>query len=86
MKRAYTKPMVIAENFTLSSSIAACSIKIGFLDNACVVRDPDTPPEMRSFALMQPVYFSHVCEIDSANIQLNDSLCIHTQTAATFTS
>lgn len=86
MKKKYQKPMVAVEFYKLSQSIAACTIKIGFLDNQCVVNDPDSPIEMRSLAYAYPEYFSTDCAIYYNNIQDNDSLCFHTQANATFTS
>lgn len=94
MKLNYQKPMVAVEHFELSQSIAGCSIKIGFGSNACVQNDSDTPPEMRSVAILNPTYFAEGCnaaghfdvitnDIPGAE---KDILCYHTQTNATFTS
>ncbi len=86
MKMQYQKPLVAVEHYKLSQSIAACSIRINSLDNACVVNDDDTPPEMRSIAYIYPEYFSSPCISNAAHIQDNDSICYHTQVSATFTS
>ena len=86
MKMEYKKPMVAVEHYKLSQSIAACSIQINALDNMCVVRDKDSPPEMRSMALLYPEYFSTDCASNTAYIQGSDSICYHTQVSACFTS
>lgn len=86
MKMEYKKPMVAVEHYKLSQSIAACSIQINSLDNMCVIRDNDSPPEMRSIALLYPEYFSTDCASNAAHIQGNDSICFHTQVSACFTS
>ncbi len=86
MKMEYKKPMVAVEHYKLSQSIAACVIQINSLVNACVVRDEDTPPEMRSIAYVFPEYFSVDCAINAAHIQDNDKICVHTQVSAAFTS
>ena len=86
MKMEYQKPMVAVEHYKLSQSIAACSIKINSLDHACVVKDVDSPPEMRSIAYLYPEYFSVDCTTNAAYIQNNDSICYHTQVSAAFTS
>lgn len=82
----YQKPIVAVEHYKLSQSIAACSIKINSLDNACVVYDNDTPNEMRSIAYLYPEYFSTPCQTNAATIQDNDSICYHTQVSSAFTS
>lgn len=86
MKMEYQKPMVAVEHYKLSQSIAACVIQINSLDNACVVDDDDTPPEMRSTAIYYPEYFSTGCIENAAYVQDNDSICYHTQVSAAFTS
>lgn len=86
MKKTYSKPVAAVEFYKLSQSIAACAIKISYLDNACVVQDNDTPVQMRSYALLEPLSFTAICSENVFEIQDNDTLCIHTQVAATFTS
>lgn len=86
MKLQYLKPMAAVEHYKLSQSIAACTIHINSLDNACVLNDDDTPPEMRSIAYTYREYFSLGCEINAAHIQENDKICVHTQINSTFTS
>ena len=82
----YEKPMAAVEFYRLSQSIAACTIKISYLDWECVVKDNDSPPEMRSFAYLYHNYFSTPCDINCASIQENDKICVHTQVNAAFTS
>jgi hypothetical protein len=94
MKLSYQKPLVAVERFELSQSIAACTIKIGFASNTCVQNDADTPPEMRSVAIQNPMYFADKCNEAGHFDVINDfvpgltkdQLCYHTQTNATFTS
>lgn len=88
MKIKYEKPMASVELYKLSQSIAACTIKISLLNNACVVADPDTPEETRSLAFAMEEIFTVLggCEMDASNIQENDSSCYHTNVNAMFTS
>ena len=92
MKMKYQKPMIAVEQYELSQSIVACSIKISMASNSCVRRDSDTPDEMRSIAFNYPMYFAQQCdgsgELDVVNGSgiPKDALCYHTQTNATFTS
>ncbi len=86
MKMKYEKPMAAVEFYSLSQSIAACTIKISYLDNNCVVKDPDTPPHTRSIAYVEKKYFTAVCLQDATVMQGNDSICYHTQVNAMFTS
>lgn len=92
MKLKYQKPLAAIEHFELSQSIAACSIKIAFANNACVRRDVDTPDEMRSIAYNYEMYFASGCDkaggfdVIGEYIISKDLLCYHTQTSATFTS
>lgn len=82
----YEKPMAAVEFYSLSQSIAACTIRISYLDNNCVVKDSDTPVETRSFAYIYRDYFSIDCTKNATVMQGNDSLCYHTQVNAMFTS
>ena len=86
MKIKYEKPVAAVEFYKLSQSIAACDIKINYLDNMCVVKDNDAPNEMRSFALNYPSYFSTMCDIVCTNNPDYDALCYHTQVNASFVS
>lgn len=92
MKLNYQKPVVAVEHFELSQSIAACTIKIGFANNACVQMDEHTPLEMFSIAVTNPMYFAGGCteaghfDVINNDIVPKDDLCYHTQTNATFTS
>ena len=88
MKMKYEKPMACVELYKLSQSIAACAIKISFLNNACVVADPDTPEETRGLAYVLGEYFTTVggCDKDATKTQDNEKICYHTQVNAMFTS
>lgn len=82
----YEKPMAAVEHYALSQSIAACTIRISYLSSTCVIQDPDTPTETRSFAYIYRNYFSIDCTTNATIMQGNDSLCYHTQVNAMFTS
>ena len=87
MKLPYEKPMVLAEHYQLSQSISACAIRIGFSDNGCVRKDPDTPAEMRALAMNN--WFStgaRGCLSSASNGMTSDGICYHTNANATFTS
>lgn len=86
MKKTYSKPVAAVEFYKLSQSIAACAIKISYLNRDCVLADKDTPPQMWSYALTEALSFTAICTENVFEIQDNDTLCIHTQVAATFTS
>ena len=86
MKIKYEKPMAAVEFYKLSQSIASCIIKINYLSNLCVVRDNDTPEQMRGIAFDNPNYFSTDCATVCTNNPDFDSICYHTQVNASFTS
>lgn len=81
----YEKPMAAVEFYSLSQSIAACTIRISYVDTDCVVRDPDTPTQTRSLAYIEK-YFTDVCVKNALAMNGNDSICYHTQVNAMFTS
>lgn len=85
MKKQYQKPLIAIEHYELTQSIASCSIKIGFLDRMCVLRDTDATAEMRNLAM--EFYFSTGC---SKTIEMGetreDGICYHTNMNAAFSS
>lgn len=94
MKKTYTKPQFMVEQFALTQQIASCAyLKIGFGDSACVLNNPDA-----SDALV-PGYYESVYSLALANYfadgycakvpefsKDNDLLCYHTMTNMAFTS
>ena len=51
LKKAYTKPQFLVENFALTQQIAKCNaVRISFEDRGCVFRDSDSTPEMKRLA------------------------------------
>lgn len=82
----YEKPMAAVEFYSLSQSIAACTIRISYLDNNCVIKDSDTPVETRSIAYVKRHLFSIECQQNATLMDGNDSICYHTQVNAMFTS
>ncbi|MBQ7345515.1 MAG: hypothetical protein IJW45_05575 [Oscillospiraceae bacterium] len=84
MKIAYEKPMVAVERYELSQTISACITKIGLMDSACVLVDPDAPREMKSLAVGQ--WFTGACKNYMSGGQSSDGVCYHTNANATFNS
>lgn len=86
MKMKYEKPMVAVERYELSQAIASCVIKIGPNgSNSCIRTDPDTPDEMRSWAIN--TWFSDsTCTLTVSTGQTFDGICYHTQANAAFQS
>lgn len=51
VKKKYTKPMFLVENFALTQQIAKCdAIRINFENAACVFKDNNASPEMKAIA------------------------------------
>lgn len=85
MKKQYQKPMIAVEHYELTQSIASCSIKIGFLDSICVIKDSDSTPEMRDLA-MNFMFTSGKCVNDAIIGSDEDGVCYHTNINAAFSS
>lgn len=84
MKITYEKPMVAVERYDLSQTISACITKIGLMDSACVLTDPDAPHEMKSLAVGK--WFTSQCESYMRGGQSSDGICYHTNANAAFNS
>lgn len=86
MKKQYEKPTLAVEYYQLTQAIAACVTKIGFLDSACVKKDPDATYHMRDLAY--DGYFVSVpgCEQVPTDMDQDDSICYHTNANAAFNS
>ena len=86
MKKQYVKPMLIAEHFTLTQSIAACTTKIGFLDSQCVIKDPDSSHHMLDFAFDNFFVGGHCMDAYADDMSEEDQYCYHTNINTVFTS
>ena len=90
MKKQYVKPMLVAEHYTLTQSIAACTTKIGFLDSDCVKNDPDATNQMKDLAwssfFMASTPDRDGCFIYPEGMDGFDSICYHTNVNTAFTS
>ena len=86
MKKQYVKPMLVAEHFTLTQSIASCATKIGLSGSQCVINDPDATNQMKDLAYSGFFTGANVCDIYGVNMDGYDSICYHTNINATFTS
>lgn len=51
MKMKYEKPAITVERYELTQTIAACGIKIGFVNGPCVTSDPHATEEMVYLAI-----------------------------------
>lgn len=84
MKKQYVKPMIAVEYYELTQAIAACDIKIGFLDSKCVLKDPDANHYMKDFANIG--MFIEKCDISGEGMGDQDGICYHTNANAAFNS
>lgn len=90
MKKAYQKPMVFAERYSMTQSIAACSgIKIkdipGQSGDQDVLADPDATPIMKDWAMIGG-FLSHIgCSMPLEGSGEN-GFCYHTSANAAFNS
>lgn len=85
MKKQYEKPLIAIEYYELTQAIAACSLKINFLDKLCVLKDPDSTAEMRNLA-MSNYFTSGVCPKSPTTGSDEDGVCYHTNLNAAFNS
>lgn len=77
--------MIAVEHYELTQSIASCSLKIGFLNSACVLNDPDSTPEMRNLAAAF-MFTSGQCVNAPIVGSDEDGVCYHTNMNAAFSS
>lgn len=85
MKKQYQKPLIAVEHYELTQAIASCSIKIGFLDNLCVLKDADSTPEMRNLAANNN-FTTGNCAKAPISGSTEDGICYHTNVNAAFNS
>ena len=85
MKRQYIVPGITIERYAVTQSIAACNIKIGFLDSDCIIRDPDSTTEMKDYA-SDGWFASGNCMEEVYAGTDYDGICYHTNTQAAFNS
>lgn len=84
MRMPYEKPMMAIERYELTQTIASCATKIGFLNSACVLKDPDAPPEMKDLADIG--FFNDGCDMMPEGMDGQDGLCYHTSANTAFNS
>lgn len=77
--------MIAVEHYELTQSIASCSLKIGFLDSMCVLKDADSTTEMRNLAA-QFMFTSGQCVNEPKIGSDEDGICYHTNMNAAFSS
>ena len=85
MKKTYMAPAIAIERYELTQSIAACSIKIGFLSSDCVKKDPDATDQMRDLA-WTGFFTDNKCDLSAVGMDGNDGICYHTNANAAFRS
>lgn len=85
MRIPYQKPFVTVERYELSQSIAACSVRIGLLNSACVYNDPDAPADMKALAI-SGWFTAGNCATTASGGQSADGICFHTSANAAFKS
>lgn len=86
MKKLYEKPMLVVERYELTQTIANCSIKIGFLDSACVKNDSSATDEMKSLAWSNWFTTAGGCTKTVTGGSSDDGICYHTNINAAFNS
>lgn len=84
MKRKYVVPEINIEHYALTQSIAACAVKIGLLDSACVIDDPDATLGMKYLAYDD--YFLEGCNEVPEGVDPATGICYHTNAQAAFNS
>lgn len=85
MKNKYEKPTLVVERYALSQSIAACSVRIGLLNSACVYNDADAPADMKALAVTG-WFTAGNCTTTASGGQSADGICFHTSGNAAFKS
>ena len=87
LKKAYTKPQFLVENFALTQQIAKChGVRISFESRKCVLLDPDSTPEMKQLAATFGAFLNlSGCNTVPENMG-NDGLCYFSNMHTVFTS
>lgn len=84
-KRAYTKPALLVEHFSLTQALTSCAVMIGFQDPVCVFLDTDSTPDLKDLAMIG--YFADSnCTKFINGTEKEDQLCYHTSTNMIFSS
>lgn len=86
MRREYQKPKIEIESFVLTQQITSCAfLKIGFNNEACVLKDTDRTDHMERLA--NAGIFSDGCSLPPqfAN-EIYDGICYHTSGNMAFTA
>lgn len=78
------KPMIAVEYYELTQAIAACSVKIGFLDSKCVLKDEHATPHLKGLAYQN--WFIEGCSVYAIGMPEEDGNCYHTNANAAFNS
>ena len=86
MKIPYEKPMMAIERYALTQSIADCAKKIGFMDSACVLKDPDSTGEMKDLAYDNGFLAGYCSDPVEGGQDDSDGVCYHTLTTIAFNS
>lgn len=84
MKKAYTKPQILVENFALTQQIAKCNaVRVNNVDMGCVFNDPDATPEMKQLAAAG-VFMEGCSQLPT--VQSGDGLCYFSNVHLVFSS
>ena len=73
MKKVYSKPEILFEDFTLSTSIASCEVQVEAMINECTV---EFVPGVSNLFL-EGMEICDVQIVDGSNEMNNDGLCYH---------
>ena len=74
------------EEYRLTQTIAACILKIGYLNSDCVKNDPDATNHMKDLAWGNYFTLQGECKEYADGMSENDGLCYHTNMNAAFNS
>ena len=79
MKMKYEKPIVAVDRYELSQAIAGCSIKVGQTSSQCFLKDPDVPPQTKTFAAQGWFVDAKGCHVITVAGTTYDGVCYHPQ-------
>lgn len=89
MKRQYSKPMLSLDFYSLTQTVASCSIKIFRDKNLTVAQrvmaDPDATLEMKNLARIGG-FIDDACTLSVDYLKTNDGTCYHTNVNGSFSS
>lgn len=86
MKKTYVTPSICIEHYELTQSIAACDLKIGLMDSACVLSSPNATKDMKNYAMSNWFLSNTACAVYAEGMQDSTGICYHTNANAAFTS